>query len=86
MKKRIIETTFASGKSQYRVEVARRILGITLFWTLDSKPEPLYPERLAPAVLCSLDDAAAHCGLAPEDMIMKTVVAEISYDEVQNQD
>ena len=82
MKKRVVQFTFASGRTKYRVEVARAFLGITLFWVLDSKPDPLYPERVAPAVFGTLEEACVHCGFKPGDIVNRMVVAEIKYDEV----
>lgn len=80
MKKRVVQFTFASGIIKYRVEVARRILGMTIFWTLDSKTNPLYPDKEAPAVFDTLEEACAHCGFKPGDIVNRTVIAEVRYD------
>lgn len=82
MKKRVVQFTFASGISKYRVEVAREILGMTIFWTLDSKTNPLYPDKEAPAVFDTLEEACVHCGFKPGDIVNRLVVAEMHYDEV----
>ena len=50
MRKRIVERTLMSGKKQYRVEVAKTIMGVVLFWTLDARHDPLYPDRDTAAV------------------------------------
>lgn len=77
MRKRIVERTLMSGKKQYRVEVAKTIMGVVLFWTLDARHDPLYPDRDTAAVFSTLEEACAHCGIGPvpdrcirEDVIM----------------
>ena len=77
MRKRIVERTLMSGKKQYRVEVAKTIMGAVLFWTPDAKHDPLYPDRDTAAVFSTLEEACAHCGIGPvpdrcirEDVIM----------------
>ena len=79
-KKRVVQFTFASGITKYRVEVARSILGMTIFWTLDSKTNPLYPDKEAPAVFDTLEEACSHCGFKPGDIVDRLVVAEMRYD------
>ena len=79
-KKRVVQFTFASGITKYRVEVARSILGMTIFWTLDSKTNPLYPDKEAPAVFDTLEEACSHCGFKPWDIVNRLVVTEMRYD------
>lgn len=79
MRKRIVERTLMSGKKQYRVEVAKTIMGAVLFWTPDAKPDPLYPERDAPAVFGTLEEACAHCGVGfePDKPVREDIVMDI---------
>lgn len=66
MRKRIVERTLMSGKKQYRVEVAKTIMGAVLFWTPDARRDPLYPDRDTPAVFGTLEEACVHCGIGLE--------------------
>lgn len=82
MRKRIVEITLASGKKEYRVETAVSIFGIPLLWALDVSPDPNNPERNVPALFKTLGEACAYCGIAPDSVISKNVVAAMHYDEV----
>ena len=82
MRKRIVEITFASGKKEYRIETAVRLFGVTLLWTLDALTDPNNPERNVPALFKTLGEACAYCGIAPDSIISKNVVAAMHYDEV----
>ena len=70
-KKRIVQVTFASGKTVYRVErPAIHIFGLPLLWTIDVVRDPLY-DRPTGAVFSTLEEACAHCGLQGETPLFR---------------
>lgn len=79
MRRRIVERTLISGKKQCRVEVAKTLMGVVLFWTPDARQDPLYPDRDTPAVFDTIEEAFNHCDVRfnPDLCVREEIIIDI---------
>lgn len=76
--RRIVEETLSNGERQYRVESNRRLFGLLKCkWYTETVAIPYMEGSIhCAAVFKTLREAQAHCGINPNPVVSRKIVAE----------